>query len=491
MFHRKAWRNDSPHRKARTRLRVEELESRITPYVTTGNAWPHPQLITISFVPDGTTIAYDQYGSPIPSTLQADFNAAFGSPAAWQKQILLAAQAWAQATNINFAVVPDSGVDLGTVTGYQQGDPTVGDIRIAGYQDFYGGELAEAYQPPPVNNYSIAGDLWFNTSQPFHIGSTYDLFTVAAHEIGHALGMDHSGNPTAIMAPNYPGTKTGLTYDDTAGIRSIYSAGAARSPDAYDAAGSNGTFATASTFRVNPGQLTAQLTNLDITTTSDVDVYKFVAPGGSSGTLNLSIQSSGLSLLEPKVWVYNGAQAQIGYKSGLGQYGTTLNLTVTGIVAGATYYIKVDGAEDNGLGTGAYALSLSLAREPVPTVALPYTQTPDGNPLHSGGGEAEGGADAYDPNPGNPGRSHDDTIDGRLPSFGKPSVGQVPFDASVLLDQDAWVMHHAHDVPAAPHAAAANHFWAGYAGQDTPGDDAFAWDKDAVPHLFGPARRGT
>src|SRR5205823_4227872 len=108
-------------------------------------------------------------------------------------------------------------------------------------------------------------------------------------------------------------TRTGLMPDDTQGIQSITAYGGARTYDAYNTGGThNNSFASAASFTVNPTTLTAQLPNLDITTKNQVEYFKFVTPPGLPIALNLSIQSSGLSLLEPKVWVYNSAQAQIG-----------------------------------------------------------------------------------------------------------------------------------------------------------------------------------
>jgi hypothetical protein len=230
-FKRKHTRAGRPARPAGALPRLEELESRLVPASVSGNAWPHPELVTLSFVPDGTVLGQNSAG-PITSNLFSTFNPRFGSAQAWENIILKAAQTWAAQTNLNFALVPDNGGDLGSGPD-EQGDPNMGDIRIGGY-DLGNSNLAQAYMPPPANNYSVAGDIQFNTSQTFNTnGAAYDLFTVATHEIGHALGLGHSTVQGAVMYGSYNGTKRGLATDDISGIRAIYSNGNPRSPDRY------------------------------------------------------------------------------------------------------------------------------------------------------------------------------------------------------------------------------------------------------------------
>ncbi|HLJ98213.1 MAG TPA: matrixin family metalloprotease, partial [Gemmataceae bacterium] len=254
-FHRSPRpRHRAPAR--RPSLHLEALETRLVPYNVSGYAWPHPQLVTLSFVPDGTNLG------GVNSNLFAAFDAKFGSTATWQNQILKAAQVWAQQTNLNFSLVPDSGADIGSGN-YQQGDPGFGDIRIGGF-NFNSSSLAMAYLPPSINNYSVAGDIAFNTGQTFNIGSTYDLFTVATHEIGHALGLLHSDTAGAVMYATYSTKMTGLSLDDTAAIRNVYSNNNPRSADAFYASMSNGSFSAAAdiTSQINATSQTAQLTNL-------------------------------------------------------------------------------------------------------------------------------------------------------------------------------------------------------------------------------------
>jgi len=372
---------------------VEALESRLVPYTTTGNAWAHPQLITISFVPDGTVMAQGASGL-IRSNLFSTFNALFkNNTAAWENVILKAAQSWAAQTNINFALLGDSGAREGSGN-YQQGDPTMGDIRIGGYCFNGYNWLASTFYPPSVNNYSVAGDVAFNTSYHFAIGSTYDLYTVAAHEIGHALGLAESSVSNSVMYGVYNGAHTGLASDDIAGIRAIYSNGNLRSADAYNSNGySNASFASAAnlTAALNANSLTAVVNNLNLSTLGQAEFFSFTAPSNSAGTMTVTVQSTGLSLLTPMVTVFNAGQTAIGsasfaLASGALEDGATLTLSNLALTPGATYYVEVQGVDNTAFSTGAYALTLNLGTGPSPTVPLPNTKTANGNPETAGGG---------------------------------------------------------------------------------------------------------
>src|ERR1035441_4350215 len=57
-----------------------------------------------------------------------------------------------------------------------------------------GGVLAHTFYPSPPNPEPLAGDVHFDASETWGVGVNTDLFSVALHEAGHALGMAHSSD---------------------------------------------------------------------------------------------------------------------------------------------------------------------------------------------------------------------------------------------------------------------------------------------------------
>ena len=57
--------------------------------------------------------------------------------------------------------------------------------------------------------------------------------------------------------------------------------------------------------------------------------------------------------------------------------------------SGEQFYVKVQGADTTAFSTGNYAMTLNFGNNASPTVPLPNTTVPNGNPLQAGGGQAD------------------------------------------------------------------------------------------------------
>lgn len=99
-----------------------------------------------------------------------------------------------------------------------------------------------------ISDPSVLGVTWYSTStDEFDMAidnrnftwasgcsADYSLQTVYLHELGHAVGLGHSSDPSAVMYAYYGGARCALSQDDLNGILSLYPTGGVATPTATD-----------------------------------------------------------------------------------------------------------------------------------------------------------------------------------------------------------------------------------------------------------------
>jgi hypothetical protein len=123
---------------------------------------------------------------------------------------------WSAQTPLKFTEVSneaDADISIGwAVSEHGDGDPFDGPGDILAYAS-----VPNPYDDSHVFRHFDDEERWVNSDS-----QNVDLLTVAAHEIGHTLGLAHSSAPNALMYPSYNGPHRFLDDDDIAGVQEIY-----------------------------------------------------------------------------------------------------------------------------------------------------------------------------------------------------------------------------------------------------------------------------
>lgn len=310
--------------------------------------------ITASFAPDGTEIGFRT------SELESAFDTQFGA-GQWRPVIERAVQTWAREAELNIGFVEDTGTDAG-VYGPSQGDARFGDIRMFGVslgQDVW----AEAISENARSAGTWAGDIIFNVDADWQ--SLLDLETVALHELGHVLGLEHNDDPNSPMNAHGPSASTTPTATDIALLQALHGA---RNPDPTEGDKGNNSIDDAHRIKGNEGDGIASNDEFDgsqvwlqfgdLLNAEDVDIFEVHIDENYSGPLAVDLRTQGLSLANLNFELIDREENVLASGTVDEPFGGHSLLQLERTIAGEKYYIRVTATSDAFWSQGDYAITI-------------------------------------------------------------------------------------------------------------------------------------
>ncbi|GAA6173766.1 hypothetical protein NBRC116592_34360 [Colwellia sp. KU-HH00111] len=172
-----------------------------------------------STIGTGATVTWSLMGAGLATDSGTSVALSSFMPAGFKTAITAAFSAWSAVADLTFVEVVDPSV------GWADPGAGVSDIRIGGHSfDGPFGTLAHGFYPP-ANGGTAAGDIHFDVAETWKIGfggTGFDIFQVMAHELGHALGLNHTAVASSLMNPFYTEAYSGPQADDIAGMTYLY-----------------------------------------------------------------------------------------------------------------------------------------------------------------------------------------------------------------------------------------------------------------------------
>jgi predicted Zn-dependent protease len=142
--------------------------------------------------------------------------------AVYQHTVAMALLTWESVADVTFQQIPDS-ADQSQAADIRLGFANVAngsEIGLTAYRSegssFLSG-VSVFLEDPATDPLVPSGSGTFT-----YQGTTTQLYQVVLHEIGHALGLNHSSDPNAIMYPTLGPLNQTLDASDIAGIDAIY-----------------------------------------------------------------------------------------------------------------------------------------------------------------------------------------------------------------------------------------------------------------------------